>query len=365
MPELRDLYEILEIDRNASDEDIKKAYRKFARKYHPDNKDTGDEEKFKEVNLANEILSNPQKKVAYDRYGMSGLQGAATGASSFDFGFGDLSEIFAEFFGAGFGGSGFRTSGPERGSDLRYDLEIEFLEAINGCTKEITINLLDSCHLCKGSGVRPGSKLKVCTSCNGIGEVKKVTDSFFGHMTRIMTCPVCEGNGKIPEQSCKECHGQGKKQETRKVEVKVPCGIESGARLRWQGKGEAGGKGGPHGDLYVVVHVKEHEIFERDGMDIFIKQKISFSIAALGGKVMVPTTEGEKELEIPPGTQTNTILKMPGLGVPKLNNAARRGDQLVVVIIETPTKLSSEEKKIFEELAKLEESKHNKKRSHD
>ena len=359
MPELRDLYEILEIERGASEEDIKKAYRKLARQYHPDNKETGDEEKFKVVNLANEVLSNPQKRAAYDRYGMSGLRGAATGASQFDFGFGDLSEIFAEFFGAGFGG-GFRTSGPERGADLRYDLEIEFLEAINGCAKEIEINLLDSCSLCKGSGVRPGSKLKTCSSCNGMGEVKKVTESFFGHMTRIMTCPICEGEGKIPEQVCKECNGQGRKQAKRKTEIKVPCGIEDGARLRWQGKGEAGKKSAHPGDLYVVVHVKEHEVFEREEMDIFVKQKVSFSTAALGGKIKVLTTEGEKELEVPAGTQTNTILKMPGLGVPKLNNASRRGDQLVAVIVETPLKLSSEERKIFEELAKLEKQRREK-----
>lgn len=361
MKDIKDLYEILEVSRDASPDEIKKAFRRLARKYHPDNKETGNEEKFKEVNFANEILGDPKKRAAYDRYGMSGLRSAASGDTSifdFDFGFGDLSDIFAEFFGTR---TSYKRTGPERGADIRYDLEIDFLEAVNGCTKKVTIDSFDECKSCKGSGVKPGAKLKNCTSCNGLGEVRQVSESFFGHVTRITTCPTCNGEGKIPEEECSACSGKGRQKAQRTVEVKVPCGIDDGARLRWGGKGEAGRRGGPPGDLYVVVLVQEHEIFKREGLNIVVEQKISFSQAALGGEIKVPTTEGEKTLTIPAGIQTGTVLKMPGLGVPKLNTPSRRGDQLVEIILETPIKLTAEEKKLYEELAKLEQEKRRKK----
>lgn len=353
MPEKNiDLYEILGVSRDASEEEVKKAFRQKARTFHPDNKETGNEEKFKEINQAYEVLSDPQKRAAYDQYGMSGLR---AGYESGDFGFNDLSDIFSQFFGAQSGRR--RTNGPERGSDLRYDLEIDFLESINGCTKEITINPLEDCGLCKGTGARPGTKLKPCKTCGGAGEVRRVTESFFGHVTQIATCPSCSGSGNVVEQPCTDCDGKGQKRVKKTIDVKVPCGIDDGARLRWGGKGESGKKGGPPGDLYVLISIKEHEVFIREGLNIFTKEIVSFSQAALGAKVKTLTTEGEKELVIPAGIQSGTILKMPGLGVPKLNNAARRGDQLVEITIETPTKLSSEEKKLFEELSKLEKSK--------
>ena len=358
MATTKDLYEILNITHDASEDEIKKAFRQQARKYHPDNKETGNEEIFKDVNQAYEILSDPQKRALYDQYGMNGLKNEFGGAG-YDFGFGDLSDIFSQFFGGM--PKAQRSTGPERGSDLRYELEIEFLEAINGCTKQITIQPLEDCETCTGSGASPGSKLKTCKSCNGLGEVKKISESFFGQVTQIATCPSCHGSGKIIELPCKECSGKGQKRTKKTIDIKVPCGVDDGARLRWGGKGEAGKREGPPGDLYVIIHVKEHEIFTREGQDIIIEHKISFSQAALGGNIKVPTTEGEKTLSIPTGVQSGTVLTIPGLGVPKLNNPARRGNQLVQITIETPTKLSAEEKKIFEQLLKIQQEKGGKK----
>lgn len=358
MTHTKDLYEILGITHDASEDEVKKAFRQQARKYHPDNKETGNEESFKEINQAYEILSDPKKRAIYDQYGISGLR-REYGDIDFDFGFGDLSDIFSEFFG------GMprvkKPSGPERGTDLRYELEIEFLEAINGCTKQITIQPLEECGICKGTGARVGSKLKNCKSCNGLGEVRRISESFFGQVTQITTCPSCRGAGKIVELPCMECNGKGLKRVKKTIDVKVPCGVDDGARLRWGGKGESGKKGGPPGDLYVIIHVKEHEIFTRDEQNIIIEQKISFSQAALGGSIKVPTTEGEKTLTIPSGIQSGTVLTIPGLGVPKLNNPARRGDELVQITVETPAKLSAEEKRIFEQLAELQQNKGTKK----
>ena len=358
MAQTKDYYEILGIQKDATEEEIKKAFRQQARKYHPDNKETGNEETFKEINQAYEILSDPQKRSIYDQYGTAGLK-SAFGESVFDFGFRDLSEIFSEFFGATH--RSHRSTGPERGRDIRHDLEIEFLEAINGCSKQITITPLEDCETCKGTGAKPGSKLKNCRSCNGLGEIRMVSDSFFGQVTQISTCPSCSGSGKIVEQPCTDCNGKAQRRVKRNVDVKVPCGVDDGARLRWGGKGEAGKKGGPPGDLYVVINVKEHDLFKREGLNIIIEQKISFSHAALGGNIKVPTTEGEKLLALPSGVQSGAVLKMPGLGAPKLNNAARRGDQLVYITIETPSKLTAEERKIFEQLAKIQQEKGDKK----
>ena len=357
MPETKDFYETLGISRDATEDEIKKAFRQQARKYHPDNKETGNEELFKEINQAYEILSDPEKRTIYDQYGIGGLK-STYGDSVFEFGFHDLSEIFSEFFGS----PRYRSStGPERGQDVRYELEIDFLEAINGTTKEISLQLLEDCGLCKGSGAKPGTKLTDCKTCNGIGEVRKIQQSFFGQITQITTCPICQGRGKVVTDPCTECKGKGQKTNKKQIEVKVPCGIDDGARLRWGGKGEAGKRGGPPGDLYVVINTRDHEIFSREGQHILIEQKISFGLAALGGNIKVPATDGEKNLNIPGGIQSGTVLKMAGLGVPKLNNPARRGDQLVHITVETPLKLSTEEKKIYEQLARLEQEKRKKK----
>lgn len=358
MSQTKDPYEVLGVAKDATDEVVKKAFRQLARKYHPDNRETGDEEKFKDVNLSYEILSDPKKRAAYDQYGARGFQGGFSG-EDFGFAFNDLSDIFAEFFGGG--RTGRRPAGPQRGSDVRYNLEIDFLESINGCTKKIDIPLLEDCKTCTGSGAAPGTNIKTCETCNGQGEVRKIAESFFGHITQVSTCPSCGGSGQKIETPCKDCSGQGRVQIKKQFDVKVPCGVDEGARLRWAGKGEAGIKGGPPGDLYVIVYVKEHEVFHREGLNIIIKQEISFPKAALGGEIKVPTTEGEKNLQIPHGMQSGSILKMPGLGVPKLNNLSRRGDQLVVINVETPKKLSQEEKKLYEQLEKLEKEKEGKK----
>jgi len=360
MSTTKDLYELLGVSRDATEDEIKKAFRQQARKYHPDNKETGSEELFKEINQAYEILSDLEKRNIYDQYGLSGLHSAyGSGPEAGNFGFGDLSDIFSQFFGEA---RVHRSSvGPERGMDLRYDLDIDFLEAINGCTKQITVQSHEDCKLCKGSGAKPGSKLKPCRSCNGLGEVRRVTESFFGHVTQIATCPSCQGSGKIVEQACTECNGKGQGLVKKTIDVKVPCGIDDGARLRWGGKGEAGKKGGPPGDLYVIIQIKEHEIFTRDEQNIIIEQRVSFAQAALGGNIKVPSIEGEKTLNIPPGVQSGTVLKILGLGVPKLNNPARKGDELIQITVETPNKLSPEEKKIFEQLAKIQEEKGGKK----
>lgn len=358
MTQTKDYYELLGVQRDATEEEIKKAFRQQARKYHPDNKETGNEEKFKEINQAYEILSDPQKRSIYDQYGIAGLKNTF-GESVFDFGFRDLSEIFSEFFGAS--PRSQRPTGPERGRDIRYDLETEFLEAINGCSKQITITPLEDCESCKGTGAKAGTKLKNCRSCNGLGEIRMVSESFFGQITQITTCPSCNGAGKMVEHPCPDCNGKAQRKVKKNVDVKVPCGVDDGARLRWGGKGEAGRKGGPPGDLYVVINIKEHEIFKREGLNIIIEQKISFSQAALGGNIKVPTTEGEKTLTIPSGVQSGTVLKMQGLGAPKLNSPARRGDQLVYITVETPTKLNAEERKIFEQLAKMQHEKGDKK----
>lgn len=354
----KDLYEILGISRDASEDEIKRAFRQQARKYHPDNKETGNEEIFKDVNQAYEILSDSNKRALYDQYGLQGIKGEFSG-TDFDFGFGDLSDIFSQFFGNV--PRGTKAAGPERGNDLRCELEIDFLEAIKGCTKQITIQPLEECITCKGNGAKPGTKLKTCRSCNGLGEVRRISESFFGQVTQIATCPSCNGSGKIVEIPCSECNSKGQKRVKKHIDVKVPCGVDDGARLRWGGKGEAGKRGGPPGDLYVIVHVKEHEIFKREGQDIIIQHHISFTQAALGSNIKVPTTEGEKVLSIPTGIQSGTVLTIPGLGVPKLNNLARRGDELIEIIIATPTKLSTEERKIFEQLEKIQQEKGGKK----
>ena len=358
MAQTKDLYEILGINRDATEDEIKKAFRQQARKYHPDNKETGNEDHFKEINQAYEILSDQEKRAVYDQYGLNGLRSTFGDSEVFNFGFEDLSEIFTQFFG---GGRAQRSTGPERGTDIRYELVVDFLEAVNGCTKQITFQVLEDCGICKGTGARPGSQLKSCKSCNGLGEVRRVSESLFGHITQITTCPSCYGTGKIVEQPCTECNGKAQRKAKRTIDVKVPCGVDDGARLRWGGKGEAGKRGGPPGDLYVIINIKEHEVFKRDGQNSIIEEKISFSKAAMGGNIKVQTTEGEKTLNIPPGTQTGTVLKMPGLGIPKINNPARRGDQLVQITVETPSKLSPEEKKLFEQLEKLQQEKGRKK----
>jgi molecular chaperone DnaJ len=358
----RDYYEVLGISRSASGDEIKKSFRNRARTLHPDNKESGDEAAFKELAEAYEVLSDEQKKAAYDRYGHEGVKGSTRDFDSVDFssfqGFGFEDIIDALFNGGGRGGfsTGGRT-GPRQGAHLRYDLELDFLDAVFGVEKKITVRRLEDCTSCEGTGAAAGSTLKTCATCQGQGQVKQMVNMLFMQSYQILACPDCQGSGKKIEKPCKDCKGAGQTRKPREFDLKVPAGVEDGTRLRLSQAGDKGVKGGPFGDLYVVIHVKEHERFIREGRTIHIRQPISFSMAALGGELMVATVEGSKILTVPAGTQNGTQLTMKDLGVPSIDNPSRRGDQIVHLAVETPTKLSKAEKKLFEQLAELRKEK--------
>lgn len=359
----RDYYEVLGVERNASPEEIKKAYRKLAIKYHPD-KNPGDkeaEEKFKELGEAYEALSDPQKRAAYDRYGHSAFdpRRRGFGASGAGGGFHDPFDIFREVFGSGggggsifddlFGGGGRRDpSGAQRGADLRYDMEITFMEAALGTEKEISVSKLDTCEVCNGSGSEKGSSVKTCPTCGGRGQVLMSRGIF----SIAQTCPRCQGAGKVVEKPCKSCQGAGRKEKTSKIKIRIPAGVDNGARLRSSGNGEAGLRGGPHGDLYVVLHVQDHEIFERDGDDLLCEVPISFVQAALGAEIEVPTLTGKAEIRIPAGTQSGTIFRLKGRGIKNVQGYGT-GDLHVRVNVEVPTHLNSAQKQKLQEFAEL------------
>jgi molecular chaperone DnaJ len=355
----RDFYEILGVERNATPDQIKKAFRNRARNLHPDNMDSGDEAAFKELAAAYEVLSDESKRSLYDRYGHDGLSGGAGGFDGVDLGgFADLSEIFAQFFGGSpRGGSGARRNPVERGADLKYDLSLDFLEAVFGVEKKISIKHMQDCTACSGSGAAQGSSRVQCSTCGGAGQIRQTTSTFLGHFTQVLTCPNCEGEGTRVEKPCSNCKGRGQIRKSRDIELKIPPGIDSGARMRVPGMGDQGRHNGPPGDLYVILHVGEHPNFMREGTTIHLRQPVSFSMAALGGELMIPTVEGVKALRIPAGIQTGSTLVMRDHGVPHLNNPSKRGDQLVHVVVETPTRLSGEEKKLFEKLAELRKEK--------
>jgi len=358
----RDYYEVLGVSREASDEEIKKAYRKLALKFHPDknpgNKDA--EEKFKEIGEAYEALSDPQKRAAYDRFGHAAFApggGARYGGG----GFHDPFEIFREVFGGAGGGilddfieqafgGGHRSArgGVQRGNDLRYDLEIDLEDAAQGIEREITFTKLDVCSECEGRGAAKGSKAEVCPTCRGQGQVAHSR----GFFTVASTCPRCNGTGQILTNPCKRCGGEGRVQSRSKLKVRVPAGIESGSRLRSAGHGEAGMRGGPPGDLYVVIHVHEHELFERHGDDLLCEVPVSFPVAAMGGEIDVPTLGGVARLKIPPGTQGDTLFRLRGKGMPDVHGRGR-GDEHVRVIVEVPTSLSRAQREKLEEFAAL------------
>ncbi len=350
----RDYYEVLEVERTASADVIKKAFKKKAAQLHPDNKDTGDESGFKELVAAYEVLSDEQKRATYDRYGAEGLKGSTRFDNGFDFGnFGDLGDIFEYFFG---GGGGMRQRGrnqPERGADLRHDLELEFLEAVFGTTKTITVRHLEDCTVCGGNGAAPGSTPVQCKDCNGLGQRRQTTNTLFGNFTQIVPCPACDGNGTTVDKPCGECKGNGQVRKTKTHELKIPAGVDDGARLRVSGAGDYGKRGAPPGDLYVVLRVRPQQKFQREGIHVHIAQPISFSMAALGGELLVETVSGPKLLKIPAGTQNGTIIAMRDLGIPHLASPQKRGDQYVHVSVDTPTKLSEEEKQLLRKLAEL------------
>lgn len=358
----RNYYEVLGVDKNASSDDIKSAFRKKARQLHPDvNKESDAEEKFKELGKAYEVLMDEEKRSMYDRYGEEGLKNAGYDFNGpFDFGFGDLSEILSSFFGGGFGG-GFgarqNPNAPRRGNDLRLDLEIEFEEAIFGVEKDVEIRHLENCQRCGGSKAEPGTSPTVCQTCGGSGRVQHVTQTILGHFTQVSTCPHCQGTGRVISTPCKDCKGQGRKEVKKVINIKIPAGVDSGNKLRVSGEGDAGFNGGHAGDLYVVLYVKTHKTFKRDGINIYIEKNISFAQAALGDTVQVDTVDGEKELKIHAGIQSGTVLTIKGAGVPLLNSPSKRGDEFVKVNVVTPTNLSDEEKKLFSRLADIHNEK--------
>jgi molecular chaperone DnaJ len=356
----RDYYEVLGLAKGAPSDEIKKAFRNRARQLHPDNKDSGDEAAFKELAEAYEVLSDEQKKASYDRYGHDGVRGSTRDFDNVDFssfqGFG-MEDIIDALFGGGMrGGGGFgggSRSGPSQGAHLRYDLDLEFLEAVFGLEKKITVKRLEECTTCDGSGATPGSTTTTCNTCQGQGQVKQLVNMLFMQSYQIIACPECSGSGKKIEKPCRDCRGAGQTRKSRDFDVKVPAGVKDGDRLKLSQGGDRGPRGGGYGDLFVVLNVKDHPDFVRDGFTIHCKQPISFSMAALGAEILVPTVDGQKLLKVPAGTQSSSQLVMRDLGVPYLNSPTRRGDHVVHVVVETPTKMSNEEKKLLEQLAEL------------
>ena len=347
----RDFYEVLDVARNASDDEIKKAYRKLAMKHHPDhNQDNPSaEEKFKEVKEAYEMLSDPQKRAAYDQYGHAGVDPNMGGGGGFGGGqpFGDA---FGDIFGDIFGNMGGRQqrAGPQvfRGSDLRYTMEIDLEDAAKGKVTQIRVPNWDECDVCHGSGAEAGTKAETCPTCKGQGQVR-MSQGFFSVQ---QTCPKCHGTGQHIPNPCKKCNGQGKVKSQKTLEVTIPAGIEDGMRIRNSGKGEPGVNGGPAGDLYVEIHIKRHNVFEREGTDLHCTIPLAFTKAALGGEIEVPTLHGKASMNIPEGTQTGQRFRLRGKGMPHVRSASTVGDLYVHVELEVPVKLSAEQKQLIEQL---------------
>ncbi len=342
----RDYYEVLGVSKDASSQELKKAYRRVAMKHHPDrNPDSPEsEELFKEASEAYEVLSDSQKKAAYDQYGHAGVDGqAGMGGGE---GFGNFSDIFGDVFGDIFsGGGGGRRGGPARGSDLRYTLDLSLEDAVKGTTVKIKVPTLVNCKPCKGSGAKSGTSPKSCSTCGGVGQVR-MQQGFFSVQ---QTCPSCRGKGTIISDPCRDCHGHGRVEETKTLSVKVPPGVDTGDRIRLAGEGEAGADGGPSGDLYVQVSVKDHEFFQRDGKNLYCEVPISIFDACLGGELEVPTLDGRVKLKVPAETQTGKLFRMRGKGVVPVRGGSA-GDLMCRVVIETPVNLSKKQKEVLQEL---------------
>jgi molecular chaperone DnaJ len=346
----KDYYETLGVAREASGDDIKQAYRALARKHHPDVSEDKSvaEHRFKEINEAYEVLSDPNKRAQYDRFGVAG-NGAGAGGFGFDqaAGFGD---IFDMFFGNVRPNAGRRT-GPQRGSDLRYDLEITLEEAFAGTTREISFSHLAQCDVCKGTAAQPGSSVITCLQCAGSGIMRAARQTPLGQIVTQMTCSRCAGEGHMVEQPCEACQGRGRREIERKLSVKVPAGVDDGSRIRIGANGEAGIRGGPPGDLYVYLGIAQHHMFNRDGMDTYVDIPVSFPQAALGAALTVPTLEGDLSMTLPPGTQPGTVLRMKGRGMPSVRGT-QRGDHHVTVHVMVPTKMNKRQRDMLEEYAK-------------
>ncbi|PHI29524.1 molecular chaperone DnaJ [Budvicia aquatica] len=341
----KDYYEILGVSRDADEREIKKAYKRLAMKHHPDRNqgDKDSEAKFKEIKEAYEILTDEQKKAAYDQYGHAAFEHGGMGGGGFGGGGGgDFNDIFGDVFGDIFGGRRQRAS---RGSDLQYNMVLTLEEAVRGVTKEIRIPTLAECDTCHGSGAKAGSSATTCSTCHGAGQVQ-MRQGFFAVQ---QTCPTCHGRGKIIKDPCNKCHGQGRVEKTKTLSVKIPAGVDTGDRVRLSGEGEAGENGAPAGDLYVQVQVKQHPIFERDGNNLYCEVPINFAMAALGGEIEVPTLDGRVNLKVPAETQTGKLFRMRGKGVKSVRGGAQ-GDLLCRVVVETPVKLNDKQKQLLREL---------------
>ena len=369
----RDYYEVLGLDKSASAEDIKKAYRKMAMKYHPD-RNPGDkeaEDKFKEVNEAYEILHDEDKKARYDQFGFAGVDpnyGAGAGGYGGGFGggfggfgdFGDLGDIFGSFFGGG-GSRGASANGPRKGENVMSRLELTFEEAAFGCEKEVGAMRIENCSACSGSGSADGV-VETCANCRGTGQVRTVQNFMGMQMQSTSACPRCNGKGKTIKTPCSTCKGKGKVRRTQKIKVKVPAGVDEGQSVRVRGEGCVGSNGGPNGDLLVEIYIRSHPIFTRFNMDVLCEVPISFTQAALGAEIQVPTLDGMMPYQIPEGTQTGTTFTIAGKGIPEVNNNRRRGNQRFTVVVETPTRLTREQKELLRQLdGTLEETPRKKK----
>ncbi len=347
----RDYYEVLGVPRDCSDEEVKKAFRRLALQYHPDRNPSPDaSEKFKEINEAYQVLSDPQKRAQYDRYGHAGVRvepGFGRDFQGFDI-FGGFGDIFDSFFGD-FTGRSTRSS--QRGADIRVDLKVSFEEAAFGTEKTVRVTRTELCHRCQGRGAEPGTGTTTCGTCRGSGQVKRAQRSFFGQFVQVSVCPTCHGRGSILNTPCSNCQGVGMERRTREIAVKIPAGVSDGVQVRLTGEGDVGVNGGPPGNLYIDLHVAEHKLFQRQGYDLIYELPISFTQAVLGDVVQVPTLEGEETLKIPPGTQPGTVFRIKGKGIPYLNDH-RKGDMLVTVKLVVPSSISPRQRELLNELAK-------------
>ena len=361
----RDYYEVLGVARNASEDEVRKAYRKMARQYHPDiNKAPEAESRFKEVNEANDVLSDPQKRARYDQFGHASEQMGGAGGAGFEgFAGGGFQDIFEAFFGGSAGmGGGRRRRGPERGADLAYELSIPFREAVFGVSRTVEIQHLATCDPCKGSGAKVGSSVVTCGLCQGTGQVHQTQRTIFGQFSQVSPCPKCQGEGKVIETPCGSCKGAGRTRQARKLSVNIPAGVDTGSRLRVSSEGDIGPRGGPAGDLFILISVEADDRFERRDADLFVHEPVSYSQAVLGDDIEVKTLEGAEVLKVPAGTQHGTVFTLRGQGAPLLGDArGRRGDLHIEIRIAVPSRVSDEEADL---LRRLDELHRNKAESH-
>ena len=353
----QDYYQVLGVSKDAAANDIKKAFRRKAKELHPDqNNDPNAEAHFKELGEAYEVLSDEKRRQVYDTYGHDGLQSGGF-SPSYDFSeaFPDLGDLFSSFFGmSGFGGGGQYGSGPQPGSNLQYNLNLEFMEAAFGIEKPITIERLEACSPCKGEGAEPGSGSTTCSSCGGHGQVRRAAQTILGQFMQVTTCPTCSGSGQVIESPCKSCRGQGRAPKDHEITLTIPAGVDSGTRLRISGSGDAGAKAGPYGDLYVMVNIRSHEVFDRDGYHIGSKAKATYPQLVLGDTITVPTIHGDASLKIPAGTTSGHVFSLKGKGVPVINQPGRHGDHYIQVDIDIPKHPSKDEKQLLEQLKAIQ-----------